>query len=74
MNSSGLTLRERLTVLPWFAIIMTVIIIGFLSVVIYAVAVDIIDYRNQCHNVGGHIITVRTNDVCVDHDGKIILV
>jgi hypothetical protein len=66
--------KAYLSNLPWFGIIVTLVIVvglGGASWLIYAM---IDDYRRQCHNVGGHIIDVKGNEICVDHDNRIIFV
>jgi hypothetical protein len=35
---------------------------------------DVDDYRRQCHRAGGHIVEVKDEEICVDHDGKVIFI
>lgn len=71
------TLAERgvrISDIPWFGIIVTLVVVVFLAGAVWLIWGTIDDYRRQCHNEGGHIISVRNNETCVDHDGKVIFI
>lgn len=60
--------------IPWFGITMTLVVLTALVFGAWAIYASIADYHNQCHDSGGHIISVHDNEVCVDHDNKVIFV
>lgn len=58
---------------PWFGFLMTVVIIAFIAGLGWIIWLDIDGNRQECHRAGGHIINVNSNEVCVDHDNRVIL-
>lgn len=58
----------------WFPLIVVLIAIAGAAGLVYVIARTTADYRNQCHDAGGHIVEVSGSHVCVDHDNRIILV
>jgi hypothetical protein len=66
--------KVKIRDIPWFGILMTLVVLAALALGVWAIYASIADYRNQCHDSGGHIITTNSNDVCVDHDNKVIFV
>lgn len=66
------TFWDRVRDLPWTVInivLAFILVFGGLALGIY---MTIDAYRSECHGVGGHIVTVRDEEVCVDRDGKVI--
>jgi hypothetical protein len=57
---------------PWFGVTITVIIVGFLTLLGWTTYAHIDGYRSQCHNAGGHIIEVRDEEICVDRENRVI--
>jgi hypothetical protein len=52
-----------------FIVVGAVLVFVAIGVGIYATTDN---YRRQCHNAGGHIISVRDEEICVDHDNRVI--
>jgi len=57
---------------PWFGLVVTVVVATVLGGIIGLIYASVDSYRRQCHDVGGHIISVRDNEICVDRDNKVI--
>lgn len=69
---SGMTLRRHLREWPWGLLAgLTVVVIIFVGLG-YVVWRDVDGYRGQCHGQGGHIVSVRGSEVCVDRENKVI--
>jgi len=47
---------------------------GVLGLIGWLIYVDINDYRRQCHRAGGHVVSVRNEEVCVNHDNQVIFI
>ena len=58
----------------WVIFTMVVVCVGLLTGAGFIVYGTINDYRAQCHDAGGHIIEVQGDEVCVDHDNRVIFV
>jgi hypothetical protein len=62
----------RLRYFPWFGVTVTLIIIAVLGGFVWLVYASVDGYRTECHNAGGHIITVNGSEICVDRDYRVI--
>jgi hypothetical protein len=58
----------------WGVFIWLMILIGGvftgLGMLLYG---TVTDHREQCHRASGHIIELRGDEVCVDHDNRVII-
>jgi hypothetical protein len=58
--------------LPWDIIGGILGLVSMLVLATWLVYAHIDDYRGQCHDAGGHIISVRDEEICVDRENRVI--
>lgn len=47
-------------------------LVGLLGLLGWLIYSDVDSYRHQCHDSGGHIISVKETEICVDRDNQVI--
>lgn len=52
-----------------FGIMIFAVVAGGIAWLVYA---DVNAYRTQCYSNGGHIISVKSEEICVDRDNQVI--
>lgn len=58
---------------PWFPIAVTFLILVMLTAGAAGIYLPIQAYRKECHGQGGHIITPRSDEICVDRENRVII-
>ena len=58
---------------PWFPIFIILMILTMLVGLSAAVYLPLKAYERECHGQGGHIITPRTEGICVDRENRVII-
>jgi hypothetical protein len=60
--------------LPWGVILGWLLVLGIIGSAIFWAVKTNVDFKNDCHRRGGHVVEIRDDDkICVDDEWRVLI-